>query len=128
MPLDRVNGEKCDHPSLNWGHVVAPNKKWKDTVFFAHACKMARESFRKTKKILPRHIHFDDDEWMVQEYPVQGALLFLFQKRLNGKDYYASPRFWLTHKMQTELAAVGKWGAVSSLELPRASSIIQLRG
>jgi hypothetical protein len=128
LPLDRVNGEKGDHKLLGFGHRVAPNAKWRDTEFFAHACKMAVESFRKTRKILPRLIKFDDDEWMVQEYPIQGAIVFFFQKRLAGRDFYFAAPFWLSKKVQAELATVGRWGTISDLQEPRASSIIQVRG
>lgn len=128
MPLNRERGERLDHKTLCFGHVVVPNKKWRDTAHFSHACKMARESFRKTKRILPRLIKFDDDEWMVQEYPIHGAVAFLFHKRLNGRDYFFAAPFWLSKKVQAELATVGRWGAVSDLEEPRASSIIQVMG
>ena len=76
------NGEI--HPDYGKADLVAPNAKWRDSIFFDGARRRAVEAFANEAKRQRSSVasHIDDDDWMVQEYHRQGRLVFLFQKRM----------------------------------------------
>jgi hypothetical protein len=105
MPLNREHGEYAS--SIGPGHIVAPNRRWRSTRFFENASEQTIHAFRLIK--YPRRPHFTDEDWMVQEYPVQGALCFFFCKVHRGQEFYHAAPFWLTSGVMGELMAVGLW-------------------
>jgi hypothetical protein len=99
------NGEI--HPDYGPADLVAPNSKWRDTIYFDGARRRAVESFLNEAKRQRTSVasHIDDADWMVQEYHRQGRLVFLFQKQMQvrtqsaivtGKDRVGGGLQWAT--------------------------------
>jgi hypothetical protein len=103
--LDRTNGEPID--GLGNGFIVVPNAKWSDTAFWQDAFKAARESFHAAGAMLP--VFISDQDVIVQEYPMDGVLAFLFHRKIAGEDYYHPEVFQLSPGVIAELKSAGRW-------------------
>jgi len=83
------NGEF--HAIYGKADVVAPNGKWRETIFFDAARQDAIAAFHNEAKRQRTSVasHIDDEDWMVQEYHRQGRLVFLFQKQMQVRTQSA---------------------------------------
>ena len=107
MSLNREKGEFLE--GLGTDYVVAPNHRWIDTKLFKEAARHALEVFRESGSLAIRQ-HFDDDEILVQEYPKQRKLAFLFCRKIRNEPYYYTFTWDLPPEMIAELRMSGRWG------------------
>lgn len=105
MALNR-KGERIQ--GLGEDFVVVPTSRWTDTVLFQEAYDNAVKSFEQSGALIP--IRIEDTEIMVQEYPKDNKLLFLFYRQIRGRDHYYPFVFNLPPPMVAELRTIGRWG------------------
>lgn len=106
MPLDRKNGEIVG--DLGRDFQVAPLDRWAGTPLFAEASAHASRAFIQAGALLP--IEYRDQDVLIQEYPRQHKIAFLFQRRIAGKEHFYPYVFDLPIKLVEHLRASGKWG------------------
>ena len=104
MPLDQKNGENVGEFGVGR---PAPLTKWSDTRFFHFAASRASEAFRKQGALAP--IQFDQSEVLVQEYPTQNVLMFIFARQIAGQERYFIHHFTLEPEVVSDLVNTGKW-------------------
>lgn len=102
--LDKENGEAIGELGVG---MIVPVEKWADTTFFELACDRAEESFIKAGALQP--IEFREDDILVQEYPGQDAIAFLFHRRVLGKSRYHPCVIKLSPDVIAELVTAGRW-------------------
>ncbi len=106
MPLNRQTGELIG--DLGPHYQIAPLDRWASTPLYAQAEKHAAEAFFAAGALAP--LYFRDDDVLVQEYPSQRKLAFLFQRKIAGKEHFYPYVFDLPDDMVAQLRAIGKWG------------------
>lgn len=104
MPLNRVAGEPGD---LGNDFRIRPASAWTDTSLFDVACSAAAEAFNASGALSP--IRFSADDVMVQEYPTQDKLEFLFVRRIAGQEHFYRYVFDLPPAMVSDLVNSGRW-------------------
>lgn len=103
--LNRTEGE--DLPILGRGKVVDTDK-WAGVFDMLEvAAGAAASEFRK--KGAPWPVKFAADNVLVQEYHLQGIVMWLFWLRIKGEDYYYHYKFELGNKVIGELVSMGMW-------------------
>lgn len=107
MALDKHKGEVIG--SLGPGYRVVPFAKWMDTPLPKIAVERAIKSFMKKGALLP--IRFQDDDVLVQEYPQDGRLAFVFQRVVRGRVLHAPIVFKFPPETIADLRLAGRWGA-----------------
>lgn len=108
MPLDHDNGETI--PELGPGFHVAKGKQkdyWKHTSLWDEACKDAARVFHIEGALLP--VVFDDRQILVQEYPRDRKLVFIFCRPVAQRELFHIFTFDLPPEMIAELKVTGKW-------------------
>lgn len=109
-PLDRTKGEHID--GLGDNYKIVPLRKWADTPIYAEACTHARRIFRKALVADPR---FDESTVLVQEYPDEDKIAFVFAHW--GRKYFQRNFAWmywtavvtLTPALKAHLVLTGRW-------------------
>lgn len=115
MPLDRSNGEMITSLGPHF-HVVSTTK-WVDTPIWWEAHNAALEVFKRTVKEqrmkmqmpLIEPVAFPPESVVCQEYPTKGCIVFWFQARLGGKDFYRDIRITLPPEAIEHLSLIGRW-------------------
>ena len=105
MPLDRTNGELVG--DLGKGFRIVPVQKWRDTFLWDDAVRRARQAFKKAGALLP--IHIGDDSILVQEYPTQDRIAFIFERRVAGKERLFPAVYRMNAAMKEQLVQTGRW-------------------
>lgn len=105
--LNKERGEIIG--DLGRGFRIVPNEKWRDTMLWTQAAKFAVAAFVKSGALLP--IHFDDDHVLVQEYPIDSKIAFIFERKVAGKEMLYPYVFSLSPKAIAELRVSGRWPA-----------------
>lgn len=106
MPFNRETGEIIGN--LGSDFVISTAERWGATGLLLVAIEHAVEAFTSSGAVLP--ITIRPDEILVQEYPRQNKVAFLFQRRIAGKEHFYPYVFDLPPQMITKLAASGLWG------------------
>ena len=106
MALNRDKGEIVG--DLGHDYVVVPLSRWGDTPLYDQAEMSAARAFMAAGALAPLSINHDDV--MVQEYPSAHKLVFLFQRRIAGKEHFYPYVFDLPADMVAGLRASGRWG------------------
>ncbi len=106
MPLNKEKGEVIGN--LGTDYVLAPLDRWANSGLFTEALKHAVDAFVSAGAILPCIV--EPDDVLVQEYPRQNKVAFLFQRRIAGAEHFYPYVFDLPPQMISKLAASGKWG------------------
>lgn len=109
MPFDREKGELLGE--LGPDFIIAPLSKWTGTGLPEDAGKMAAAAFREAGALYP--IEITEDDVLIQEYPRLHKVVFLFQRKIMGKEHFYHCTFDLPPKMVAELRATGKWGRLN---------------
>lgn len=60
-----------------------------------------------------RPIKFMEDDVVVQEFHTIGKLVFTFQKKIRGAEYYVPYEFQITPDVASQLAVIGMWSSPS---------------
>ncbi len=105
MSLDHINGEP--NPDILGVCRVMPTASWTDTIFFNEACKAAAEAFTNAGAVWPIHIYQDDV--LVQQYPNQDTIEFVFSRDIAGEEVFYRYGYTLTQAMVSELKVTGRW-------------------
>lgn len=105
MPLDKTNGEIVGE--LGRGFRIVPNSKWRDTHLWDDAVERAREAFKKAGSWLP--ITLTDDHILVQEYPSQDRIAFIFERKVAGKERLVPVVYTIGAQMKAHLVQMGRW-------------------
>lgn len=108
QPLDRHKGEVIG--ALGHGYRVVPLSNWMDTPFPNLACERAVKAFRRKGALEP--IRFRDEDIVVQEYPAEGRLAFVFQRKVRGKLLFSTIVIKFPDETVRSLRLVGRWPAV----------------
>lgn len=106
MALNRTKGEIVG--DLGHDYVVVPLSRWGDTPLYDQAEMNAARAFMAAGALAPLSINHD--EVLVQEYPAAHKLVFLFQRRIAGKEHFYPYVFELPADMVAGLRAAGRWG------------------
>lgn len=88
--------------------VVVPLARWGGTDLYMKAEAAAAQAFLSAGALAPLSI--DDEDVMVQEYPTHHKLVFLFQRRIAGKEHFYPFVYDLPPTLVAELKTVGRWG------------------
>lgn len=105
MPLDHENGEVLD--GLGRGFRVAKHADWKHTSLWDTACKDATKVFRAAGALLP--IAFSDRDILIQEYPRERKLAFIFARGIARQEMFHVYVFDMPQDLIAELRATGRW-------------------
>jgi hypothetical protein len=103
--LDRVNGEVIG--TLGRNYVIDPLWKWTDTAMWSEATKRAVAAFLKKGAILP--ISFDEQSVLIQVYPDQGRIAFVFARNVAGAQCYVPVVIVLGPNEVAQLKMAGRW-------------------
>lgn len=103
--LDRVNGEEIGE--LGRKFTIAPLSKWADTPLWAEATKKATAAFIKRGALIP--VVFDEQSVLIQEYPTQQRIVFLFARHVAGKPFYLPVVMALAPETISYLQMSGRW-------------------
>ena len=103
--LDKVNGELIE--GLGRDFVIAPLSKWADTPMWREATERAQLAFRKKGALLPIVIH--EDDVLIQEYPSQSRLAFVFHRKVAGRSVYLPVVMLLDDRTVSGLQMAGRW-------------------
>lgn len=103
--LDKTNGEIIG--DLGRGYVKVPWGKWADTAFAQEAVRRAQHAFKNKGAMLP--IHISEADILVQEYPLQNRVAFLFQRRIAGEWTYCPVVVLLDESSISQLKMAGRW-------------------
>lgn len=104
MPLNTA-GEFI--PELRAQYRVVPLSKWAETPHFQEAAQQAAIAFREAGAMLP--IRIEEDDVVVQEYPALNKVVFLFQRRIAGKEKFVERTYDLSEPFVAALRAQGLW-------------------
>lgn len=105
MPLNHEQGEQIE--GLPATFRVVPVGKWFDTPLFDQAAQIAAQMFANEGAIVP--VKFDETDVLVQEYPKDAKLVFIFHKMIKGKEMLYPYTWSLPPEMIAELKTTGKW-------------------
>lgn len=103
MSLDKTNGELIGN--LGRGYRVVRPEILNGTDLWEFAVKNAIVGFRKKGAMLP--IHISNDDALVQIYPTQNKIAFVFARRIAGKEYLVPQVYSFDHKIRKQLIAKG---------------------
>ena len=109
--LDRVNGEEIG--DLGRHFLIVPLAKWSDTPLWQDACRRAQHALVKKGALLP--IVFDEQSVLIQEYPTQARILFLFARKVAGKWVYVPVVMALSDETIAWLKMSGRWAHSGSV-------------
>jgi hypothetical protein len=110
MSFDRIAGERLE--GLGDRFRVVPNRKWRETPLFSNAAHNAAKAFMDEGALWP--VLFDDEEFIVQEYPSDHKVAFVFEKRIRNKLRYFVWVWDIPDEGIRELKADGKWDDLPS--------------
>lgn len=105
MPLDRENGELVG--DLGRGFRIVPAQKWRDTYLWDDAVERAKTAFKRAGAWLP--IHIGDDHVLVQEYPAQDRIVFIFERTVAGKERLFTAIYRMDAAMKAHVVQMGRW-------------------
>lgn len=103
--LDRANGELIGN--LGRQFQIVPLNKWADTPLWSQAVKSAIGAFEKKGALHP--ISFDEQHVLVQEYPTQGRIAFIFARKIAGQEHFLPVVMKLDERTIAELKMAGRW-------------------
>jgi len=103
--LDKVNGELIE--GLGRSFVVVPLRKWADTEMWTEARAKAAAAFGKKGALYP--VQISEDDVLVQEYPAQQRLAFLFHRKVAGRSYYMPVVMIFDERTVASLKMAGRW-------------------
>lgn len=103
--LDRVNGEEIG--KLGRQFHIDPLAKWSDTVLWDEAIKKAKAAFLKKGALLP--IVFDEQSVLIQVYPAQGRIAFIFARKVAGAEHFLPVVMQLDPSAVNQLKMAGRW-------------------
>lgn len=106
MPLNRETGEIVG--DLGADYIVAPFSRYAETPLLGEAIAHATDAFVAAGALLP--ISIREPDVLIQEYPATNKVVFLFQRRICGKEHFYPYVFSLPHQMVQALRLVGRWG------------------
>lgn len=106
MALNRIKGEIVGE--LGTDFIVVPLARWGDTTLYQQAEEHAAQAFLSAGALAPLTIY--DDDVVVQEYPSKNKLVFLFQRKIAGREHFYPYVYDLPPKMVAELRTIGRWG------------------
>ncbi len=120
MGLDRENGELLvsqKKGNLGPQYRVVPVAKWLDLPYWEAAHQEAISVFARTaadermkqKRAIFPPARLSPDSVVVQEYPTQGRLVFIFQARIGVKDMHHPVVISLSPEDITQLVLMGRW-------------------
>lgn len=104
MPLNRVMGEKLDGMSR---YEVVPTADWSDTGLFEEAVRLAKDSFAQAGALMP--VIIKEDDCLVQEYPDEPAIAFIFQRKVGGREMFYPFILGLSPGVVADLRVAGRW-------------------
>lgn len=105
MPLDKINGEAVG--DLGRGFRIVEASKWRDTFLWDDAVKRAQAAFKKRGALLP--IVIGDDCVLVQEYPAQDRIVFIFERMIARKEWLLPVVYKMDKAMKEQLILAGRW-------------------
>ena len=122
MPLNPEQGEVL--PGLGKLYRVVDKEKWARTPLFEEARVKAHEAFRRTAgKFVnadTKPLELYCNNFVVQEYPLQSKLVFLFHAVINGEEHFYPYTFELPRSLTEQLHVEGMW----SYGLPHRSKSV----
>jgi hypothetical protein len=117
MPLNRTKGEHIE--GLGEDYRTVPLSKWSDTNLWDAACREANAAFAKAGCMVA--VVFDEAHVLIQEYPGQDRIAFLFNRKVPvapwkrsdpsevHKDLYHPVVIRLSPGLKNELVMAGRW-------------------
>jgi hypothetical protein len=108
MALNHESGELIG--DLGPGYKVVPVRKWMATTFFETAASAAAKAFCGSGSVMPaKGMRFDQQQILVQEYPQQNKLAFVFHRKVANRDHFYPYIFEFSPDMVAELVTAGHW-------------------
>jgi len=125
MALNRDCGERIEGMSDKFR--IAPLAKWRDLTgiqvpyqipgkfrprtatrpMYEDAVETAREAFAGAGALMP--VVINESDVLVQEYPDEKAVVFVFYRKVAGEDKFVTRRYDLDEKLIGFLKTAGRW-------------------
>ena len=103
--MNRERGELIGN--LGADYIVEPLERWVSTPMFLEAYKQAVAAMKAAGALLP--IRFEPDDVLVQAYPKQWRVAFLFVKRVRFVPHYHPVVISLSEDLMKQLKQQGVW-------------------
>ncbi|MCK9549206.1 hypothetical protein [Aquamicrobium sp.] len=125
MPLNRDAGERIEGLSDNFR--IAPLAKWRELTgiqvpyqipgkfrprtatrpMYEDALETAKKAFADAGALIP--VVISESDVLVQEYPADQAVVFVFYRKIAGEDKFVTRRYDLDDRLIGFLKTTGRW-------------------